>query len=48
MKSKVFEQIYDLLNYKNYYKYYDRFSYIMFIKHLIKNLRIYITHYSTC
>ena len=34
----MFEQAYNLFNYKDYYKYYNRFFHIVFIKHLFKNL----------
>ena len=44
MKQKVFEQAHNLSNYKDYHKCYDRLFHIMFLKHLSRNLRIYITY----
>ena len=39
-------QVYNLFNYKDYHRYYNRLSYIIFIRHLVKRLREYIAHYS--
>ena len=46
LKQKIFEQVYNLSNYEDYYRYHDRLFYIIFIRHLIKRLREYIAYYS--
>ena len=48
LKQKIFKQVHNLFNHKDYHRYYDRLSYTIFIRHLINRLREYIVYYSIC
>ena len=46
LKREIFKQVHNLFNHKDYHRYYNRLSYIIFIRHLVKRLREYIAYYS--
>ncbi len=48
MESEVFRMAYDLANHGGYHRTYDRLIKSVYIRHLVKHLRAYITHCPDC
>ena len=48
IKKKVFRIAHNLNSYEDFYRIYDRFVNLMFVKHLTKRFRVYIEHCLKC
>ena len=48
IKQKVFKIAHDQTHHNEFHRIYDRLQYLIYIRHLIKRLRIYINHCSEC
>ena len=48
LKQKIFRMTHDLNNYDDFHKIYDKLVNFVYVKHLVKRLRVYIKHCSQC